>query len=211
MQGALEESAGDKRKNVLIIVKNGLISREFVASLSDVLLCAKDYNVQTYMSGADYFDSDMRKFCEQNGTDLLVFVQPTVGFGTDAIAALVADCSELDHAHSCVAVPLEGRSYHKVLSAVKERGPDALDERSVESLTSVFDISVRDKKIHLDSRGRFECDGFQPHDIVCAPLATVSAGDNKEIKKFVHTTFTTSNNGTRGCLLDHLKHIDTKS
>lgn len=212
MLGALKAAEGEKRKNVLIVIKNGPISREFVASLSDVLLCAKDYNVSTYMCDSDYFDDDMREFCEQNGTDLLVFVQSTVGFCTQAIAALVADSSELENAHSCVAVPLQVRSYQKVLSTMKERGPGALDERAMESLTSVFDIRVKDKKIHLDKKLRFECDGFQPHDIVCVPLATVSAnGAQTDIKKYIHTRFTTSNNGTCGCLLDHLKHMDTKS
>lgn len=184
---------------------------EFVASLSDLLLCAKEYTVNTYMSDSDYLDDDMREFCEKNDTDLLVFVQSTVGFSSEAIAALVADFPELGHAQSCVAVPLEVRSYQKVLSTVKERGVDALDERAIESLTSVFDINVRDNKIHLDRSGRFECDGFQPNDIICAPLATLSSAANKEIKKFVHTTFTTSNNGTRGCLLDHLQQLNTKS
>lgn len=212
IQKIIEAGNSQKRKNVVLVIKKGEISKEFVTSLSDVLLCAKRYTIRTYMCDSDYFDKGTKEFCEKNEADMLVFVQPTVGFCTQAIDALVADYSELGQAHSCVAVPKRERSFRKVLSSLKQRGADALDEREMESLTSIFDINVKDNTIHLDEKGRFECDGFQPQDIVCVPLATMLTGvDHASVKKLVHTRFTTTNYGTCGCLLDHLRHINNKS
>lgn len=208
MQRIIDAGNKEKKKNVVLVIKSGEICKEFVTSLSDVLLSAKRYAIRTYMSEADHFDEGTREFCDKNETDLLIFVQPAVGFCPQAIAALVEDCSDLQQAYTCVAVPRKERSFSKVLSSLKERGAATFDERELESLTSIFDIKVKNNRIHLDDKGRFECDGFQPHDIVCMPLSTMHAGvDQATVKKFVHTRFTTTNGGTCGCLLDHLKHI----
>lgn len=198
----------EKKKSVIMMIKNGEISREFVTSLSDLLLCHKNYNINTYMSDSDYYDDASRAFCEKNGADMLIFVQPMVGFCTEAINALVSDCTDLTCAHSCIPVPRRERSFRKVLGIVNKRESGSVDERLLESLASIFDINVKDCKIHLDDAGRFEADGFQPQDIVCVPLATMGGDtDKSKIKLLVHTRYTTSNFGVPGCLLDHLKNV----
>lgn len=208
MVDAMNTAKMEKKKSVVLVIKNGELSQEFVASLAEVLQAAKTYTLRTYMSDSDHYDSDVRRFCETNGAEILVFVQPMVGFSAQAINALVSDCSELQRAHTCIAVPRRERSFAKVLASLKQRGADAFDERELESLSSIFDINVKDGRIHLDDKGRFECDGFQPHDIVCVPLATMAEDvPQSSVKKMVHTRFTTSNFGVRGCLLDHLRNV----
>jgi len=205
---AMSAASVEQKKSVVLVIKDGLFNNDFVTSLAEVLQAPKGYTLRTYITNSDYYDSDTRRFCEENGASVLIFVQPCVGFSSQAINALVSDCSELQGAHTCIAVPRPERSFTKVLTSLKRRGIDAFDERELESLTSIFDINVKDKRIHLDEKGRFECDGFQPHDIVCIPLATVTEGvQQSSIKKMVHTKFTTSNSGVRGCLLDHLRNI----
>lgn len=202
--------AGNKSKKicVVVVIKVGYISREFLVSLCDVLQSAKQYTLRTYMCDTDYFADGLRAFCEEHGADAVIFVQTMVGFSVDAINALVADCHELTDTQSCVAVPREERSFRKVFSSLKRLGVDSFDERAMESLTSIFDINVKNNKIHLDDKGRFECEGFQPHDIVCVPLATVRENvTDAAVKKLVHTRYTTSNREARGCLLDHLRVI----
>ena len=200
------EAANKKKFCVVMVIKTCYISKEFLTSLCDVLQSAKQYTLKTYMCDTDYFDDGTRAFCETNDADAIIFVQTMVGFCVEAINALVADCHELDGTQTCVAVPRPERSFSKVLSSLKRLGVDSLDERGFESLTSIFDIKVKDKKIHLDDKGRFQCEGFQPQDIVCVPLATVRASvDEAGVRKLVHTRFTTSNREVCGCLLDHLK------
>ena len=211
IQKMVEAANKNKKFSVVMVIKHGYISKEFLTSLCALLQSAKQYTLRTYMcSGdtSDYFDESTRAFCEENSADAIIFVQPMVGFCVEAINALVADCNELQGAQTCVAVPRHERSFHKVLSSLKRLGVDAFDERTVESLTSIFDIKVKNNKIHLDDKGRFECEGFQPQDIVCVPLATVRSNvDESGVRKLVHTRFTTSNHEACGCLLDHLRIV----
>lgn len=187
-----------------MVIKAGYISKEFLTSLCDVLQSAKQYTLKTYMCDTDYLDDGTMAFCETSDADAIICIQTMVGFSVGAIDALVADCHELDGTQTCVAVPRPERSFGKL----KRLGVDSLDERAIESLTSIFDIKVKNKKIHLDEKGRFECEGFQPHDIVSVPLATVRANvDEAGVRKLVHTRFTTSNREACGCLLDHLKIV----
>lgn len=208
MVEAMSAASVEQKKSVVLVIKDGIFNNEFVTSLAELLQASKRYTLRTYICNSDYYDSDTRRFCEENGANVLICVQPCVGFSVQAIDALVSDCSELERAHTCIAVPTRERSFAKVLASLKKRGIDAFDEREAESLTSIFNIKVKDKMIHLDEKGRFECDGFQPHDIVCIPLATMTDGvEQPSVKKMVHTRFTTSNSGVRGCLLDHLRNI----
>lgn len=179
---SIQKMIGAANKNKFCVVI--YVSKEFLTSLCDVLQSAK-----------------LRRRHEG-----FLFVQTMVGFCVEAINALVADCHELDGTQTCVAVPRPERSFSKVFSSLKRLGVESLDERAFESLTSIFDIKVKNKKIHLDDKGRFECEGFQPQDIVCVPLATVHASvDEAGVLGLVHTRFTTSNREVCGCLLDHLK------
>lgn len=211
VQRMVEAAKKNKKFSVVMVIKHGYISKEFLTSLCDVLQSAKKYRLKTYMCSSDtddYFDDSTKAFCEENSADAIIFVQPTVGFCVEAINALVSDCDELQGAQTCVAVPRRERSFRKVVASLKRLGADAFDERTVESLTSIFDIKVKNNKIHLDDKGRFECEGFQPQDIVCVPLATVRSNvDESGVRRLVHTRFTTSNREACGCLLDHLRII----
>ena len=202
----IAEAVSRKKKSVVLVIKSGYISTEFLMSLCDLLLSSRQYDLATYVCETDYFDNETRAFCQEKKADALIFLQPTIGFSTEAIGALVSDLDELQGAHTCVAVPRKDRSFRKVMTSLKRLGVGAFDERLVESLSSIFDIKVKNNKIHLDGKGRFECESFQPQDIVCVPLATMRGEvDQTALKKIVHTRFTTSNFGACGCLLDHLR------
>lgn len=207
------DAAKKVKKNVLFVIKDCEISKEFLLSLSAILTCDKKYKLLIYMCDSDSYDDATRTFCEKNEVDILIFMRPTVGFCVQSIHALVADCADGARAtHTCIPVPRRDRSFKKVSDILKEEGAPSLDQRELESLTSIFDIDVKDKSITLDDRGRFEANGFQPHDIVCVPVQSISGEfDQAQTKKLVHTRFTTSNSGTVGCLLDHLKLLANKN
>lgn len=210
---ASQNASNTTKKKVVFIIKDSEISKEFLFSLCEILTCPKEYTLQIYMSESESYEGRLKAFCDQHEIDTLIFIQPSVGFCVRAIHALVSDCTDdSPPKQTCVAVPKRDRSFNKLSQLFTNAKTNAnnaaelnlaLDDRALESLTSIFDIDVKDNSIKLDAKGRFEAKGFQSHDIVCVPVQSIT-GDQSSVKKYIHTRFTTSNGGTTGCLLDHL-------